>query len=713
MEVELPHLLKKGPYQDCRFDKHRTIRELREEFVMKKTLWRRIIAIVLVFVLTGCGSTSGESAKSQSSQTDISEGKEIVEKSGEVEENVTNSGSLDESSSETDSSSIEKTTINESSSAEGSSAVETTAPESSNEAAVNTLESSDEEKTNEYGLSEQQMNSFSMLYYLAIAAEEIRTEKDNRLVLEDIYTSLLNDINPGAIDDTTQDHLKNLRDVIGSYVNIAVKRERIQYIYNQDKAAAIRSAVPNPLAVLSMTKSLDWKKFALNAVYTIVDSYTKYKNSSDAADKEFLMSGWELDDEERETVKKNRDNAFDYMVDIVQKYVLPGKLTLNEDAIVNFAEICDIESNREKIRRLQAEYKTYKLLGNYWLELASCYFEADEFENCLDCVEEYNKLAIGIYRKDSNYVQILPKAIVAAQKTYSGDMYITKTKAFADDIIENTSTDEWSVRYFAAQVYLDLYARTKDMEYLDKAYNIAYDNVTILLKGQRTINSAFLADVKPVEVKEPDYRYMDEKQKKAAEKEYKAEKKRAKKYNKVLEEARKTELPALYEPLVLNCELLFALANEKDISSSEKKEIEEILQTDKNGIFLSDIANNKFSFSGSIDKYDVKLNKDEIIIPSCALMDGAIVSATITDGGSTTVLDDFVIKQVKREGKTIDTFSATYTSKKMKSYKWTADSKITISIRYGENYDPLSFDFIVSEYSDKGLLPDKVVFKQK
>ena len=155
------------------------------------------------------------------------------------------------------------------------------------------------------------------------------------------------------------------------------------------------------------------------------------------------------------------------------------------------------------------------------------------------------------------------------------------------------------------------------------------------------------------------------------------------------------------------------MANEKDISSSEKKEIEEILQTDKNGIFLSDIANNKFSFSGTIDKYDVKLSKDEIIIPSCALMDGAIVSATITDGGSTTVLDDFVIKQVKREGKTIDTFSATYTSKKMKSYKWTADSKITISIGYGENYDPLSFDFIVSEYSDKGLLPDKVVFKQK
>ena len=42
----------------------------------------------------------------------------------------------------------------------------------------------------------EQLRSFSMMYYLAITAEDIRTSKDNRLLLDDIYTSLLNDINP-------------------------------------------------------------------------------------------------------------------------------------------------------------------------------------------------------------------------------------------------------------------------------------------------------------------------------------------------------------------------------------------------------------------------------------------------------------------------------------------------------------------------------------
>ena len=671
---------------------------------MKKMLWKQILASVLVVSLFGCSSATGESEVSQPQniQATISEEGENVESAVEEDRDDSTSEQTTDISMETDTPSEEKLDNDES-----------YAQESSDDMAADISDAVDENKDNEYGLTEQQMNSFSMLYYLAITAEDIRTAKDNRLVLEDINTSLLNDINPGAVDDITQNHLRSLRDIIGSYINTSVKRDRLQYMYNQAKAAAIRSAVPNPLDILNMVKSPDWKKLALSAVYTIVDSYTSFKNASDAADNEFLMSGWELDDEETETIRKNRNQAFDYMVDIVQEYGIDGKLTLNEEAIEKFAEICDIESTRERIRRLKSEYKTYKMLGNYWLELASCYFEVDEYENCLDCVDEYNKLATGIYRKDFNYVQILPKAIVAAQNIYTGNEYIARTGAFADSLIDNTATEDWSVRYFAAQVYIDLYTRSKDKIYLDKAYEIAYDNVTILLKEQRSINSTYLADVKKAVVDKPDYKYMNDEEKKAAEDEYKAEEKRVKKYNKALEETRKTELPTLYEPLVVNCELLFALAEDKGISSAEKKEIDEILQTEKNGIFLSDIANNRFSFSGSLGKYNIELSKDEIIIPVSVLMDGAIVSATINDGGTTTVVDDIKINKVEREGKSIDTFYAIYTSKKLKSYKWTPDSEITITIEYGEGYDSNSFDFIVSEYDDKGPLPDKVVFEQK
>ncbi|MCR5515152.1 MAG: hypothetical protein K6F41_01730 [Lachnospira sp.] len=532
-------------------------------------------------------------------------------------------------------------------------------------------------------------NSYSMMYYLAFTAENIRTSKNNRLVLDDTYTALLNDINPGAIDERTQEHLSNLRDIIKSYLNVNTKRERLQYIYNQNKAAAMRNAVPNPVAILSMANSIDWKRLAVATVYTVVDSYNSYKSASESADMEYIMSGWDLDDEELAAVQKNRDRAFDYMVDMVQQYDLDGLKTFNEKDVATYTEICQIESPTEKIVRLKAEEEKYELFGNYWLELANCYFETDKYSECLECVSRYDKLYTGIYRKDANYVQILPKAIVAAQNTYSGDEYIEHVGRFADSIIANTETKDWSTRYFAAQVYLDLYTKSnQNSDYLDKAYEIIYENVSVLLSEQRSINDKYVNAVQEEKIKEPDYSKMSADEKKKKKQEYKDEKERVKKYNKELKNARKTELPELYEPLVLNCDLLFALAEKKGISQTEKDDIDALLQSSTNGIFCVAPINNAYSFSDNSVTVGATLKDDEIYIPVVLLTKESEISIVITDGDKTTVIDDYKISEVKRKGSSsINDFTAKITSKKWKKYKWTKNSSINITITYKDAYD--------------------------
>jgi len=663
---------------------------------MKRKLFIRCIVTVLVLSLTGCATNPAtpsvseesniEESATASTQGDIASTIEVPEDSSEMQTEETISTSSDE--------------------------VEDVQPtiEPTPESPVVILE---EEKKDEYGMTERQINSFSMLYYLAITAEEIRISKDNRLILDDIYTSLLNDINPGSIDETTQDHLKNLRDIIKSYINISVKRERLQYIYNQDKAATIRNAVPNPLAILSVTNSFDWKKLVLSVAYTAVDSYNNYKSANEAVDQEFFMSGWELDDEETATIQKNRERAFDYMVDIVQEYGLDGKLTLNEKAIEAFADICAIDSVQQKIRRLESEEDTYKLLGNYWLELADSYYEIGKYEKCLECVEKYNELATGIYRKDYNYVQILPKAIVSAQEIYQGDEYVEYVGGYAQDIMDNTTTEEWALRYFVAQVYLDLYARTGERNFLEGAYNIAYDNVAILLDEQVAINATYLEDVKEVTIEEPDYRFMTESEKKEAQQEYKEEQKRVKAYNKALKEARETELPALYEPLILNCELLFALADEMNITHSEKAEIEDILRTDTNGVFISRVINDRYSFSTTRKEYSIDFSKDEVVVPVALLTDRAKIIITVKDNGKTVTFDDCIVAKVERKDKEFDTFIACVSSEDMKEYAWTANSKVTVNIYNGDGYEPVAFGFKVKEYKDNWLIADKVVFEEE
>ena len=178
------------------------------------------------------------------------------------------------------------------STADDSSMLETRTEPSTAEVPSNSETNTDSE---EFKLNDAQKNAIAMLYYLAVTTEQITISKDNRVVLEDIYTSLLNEINPGAIDEKTQDHLENIRNVIGEFLNIQSKRDQLQYKHNQDKAAAMKELVPDPIAILSMTQSLDWKKLAINAVFTVVDSYSNYKAASNNADNEFFLSGWELE----------------------------------------------------------------------------------------------------------------------------------------------------------------------------------------------------------------------------------------------------------------------------------------------------------------------------------------------------------------------------------------------------------------------------------
>ena len=656
-------------------------------FRVKKLTILIIISIEVILSVVGCGNTTADNNTTISNDQVIAEEnttEEISEESSEepIEDTTETANSReDESQSEAE----------EATSVQAEEETRLKAEEEEKQKAEEARLKAEEEvrqKAEEERIRAEQMNSYSMMNYLAITAEEIRKSRDNRLILDDIYTELLNDINPGAIDDRTQEHMQNLRDIINQYISISTKKERLQYIYNQNKAAAFRSAIPNPISILSMTNSYDWKKLALAATYSIVDSVVNYKNASDSADNEYLMSGWDLDDEELATIQKNRDRAFDYMVDMVQEYHLDGMQTLNEKAIENFVEICEIESAPEEIKRLEKEEDTYQLLGNYWLEKADCYFEYGQYKECLECVEKYNELSTGIYRKDTRYLKILPKAIASAQELYTGSQYTQAVSKYVEDIESNISSDDWSSRYYAAQIYLDLYAKTNNQNYIDNAYGNVSDNVTSLLGEQRKLNNQYLNGIVEETVTEPDYRYMTEDEKKTKEKEYKEEKERVKNYNKALKEERKTELPHLYEPLILNCELLFDLAEQKDISGTEKKNIEDILKTSTNGIFISKPINDFYSFTKTPDDYSINISKDKIEIPADLLTAESAISAVIEEkDNSKTEIDDIAVTKVERKGDTVDTFVSELSSKKFKKYKWTPDSKITVTITYKDAYN--------------------------
>ena len=87
---------------------------------------------------------------------------------------------------------------------------------------------------------------------LVVLTQEINASQNSRLYLEETYSALQNNTNPNAVDSRTLVEINYLFDTLEEYRMIAVKRDRLQYIYEQNRARAIRDALPGPLALLNV-----------------------------------------------------------------------------------------------------------------------------------------------------------------------------------------------------------------------------------------------------------------------------------------------------------------------------------------------------------------------------------------------------------------------------------------------------------------------------
>ena len=567
---------------------------------------------------------------------------------------------------------------------------------------VETIKSENTEEATD-PLTDTQHNSINMLNYLTVLTQEINSSKNSKLYLEQAYSSIVNNTYPNAIDDRTLGELNALLDTLEGYRMVAEKRERLEYIYEQNKAQALRDAVPNPLGLISTVQSFSLAKMVASVAYMTVDSVTSYQTSAAQADLQYLQDGWALDDEDAEFLHNQRKSTFSYMVKTVNENKLPGELALTEESVDTFVDWKNNQNVVARIRFLESNQNTYMAFGGYWLTLAQSYYENQDYEKCLDAIKSYEDLEICIFRKDYDYAEVLPYAIAASEEVLSGSDYISNIEHYAENIINNTGNDQWSLRYIAAQAYIELYSKTNDDTYLRKAYDIALDNVNNLVSKQYSMNETFLAEV--VEVK--------------AEKGDTSEKKdEIKKYNKMLKEERKAELSPVYEPLMLNCDLLFSLAEELKLPEKETLQIEQILHENSEPLFLVNELDNLYTFSpNDIDtsEIDMSFDGEELVIPAKYVSDDTKITVTIKGKNTLETIDDWKLTKVTRKTEgDIDTFKAMYSSETAKKFKYSGNMEIDIEINAKPDSaaENLHFKYNTELQKRWGIIPDKLTYQR-
>ena len=629
----------------------KTVETRNGQYVKRNMNIRRAMAVALAASMTlsavGCGS-SGEHNKGTSVQEEMNSTQEASSSDAQIE----SSNASKQEKENAESSNVED--------------------KENSDQAVEEEDYEIEELEEDEELTDQQRNAINMLNHMTVLTQEVNDSKESRLFLESAYSSLINNTYPNAVDTKTESQMTSLLDTMEQYRMITVKRERLEYIYEQNKAQAMKAAIPNPVALLSVVESGNLLKAAASVVYMAVDSASSYQSASTQTDLHYLQDGWELDDAEAKELHNSRKNAFSYMLNMVRDNSLPGDYALSDDAVKNFVTWKNNTNTLSKIQWFEDNEKTYETFGTYWLEMVKDYYDNGDYEKCLEAVDKYNSVATRIFRKDYDYAEIMPLAIISAKETMGQGEYVDVADQYIKAIVDNTDDDDWTLRYFAAQTYLDLYRDTSDEKYIQSAYDICRNNVNVLVNNQKQMNEEYMADVEEEEI--PDDAT-------------KQEKKEIKNYNKYLKSQRKKALPPVDEPLYLNCELLFALADQLEISEEEQQKIDAILHENGDSLFLTATLDEKFWFGDSgnkeinLDDLDIEFDGDKLNIPTACVSDQSIITVKVNDKS----IDEWSISKVKRPKKSkVSEYIATYESEKAEKYKYKSGDKITVQITEGE-----------------------------
>ena len=530
---------------------------------------------------------------------------------------------------------------------------------------------------------EEQKTALAMLNYLTVLTQETNDSKNSRLFMEQAYSELINNTYPNSVDARTLSRLTRLLDTMEKYRMINVKRERLQFIYEQNQAQAVRSAIPNPLGMLSSVRALTPARLVASIIYMAADSATSYMSAKNAADLEYLKDGWALDDEEAEELHQCRKDMFAYMINIVNDYKITGDYALTEEAVAEFSRWKLEENTVAKIQFLESNQKTYQAYGGYWLTLAESYYNNGEFQKCIDAILTYEGMTSRIFRRDFDYARVLALAISASEQIHSTEEYVANGSRWSEAILLNTKNEDWALRYFVAQTYINLYDKTGELNFLSSAYDVALDNVTNLLHEQQDLNAAYLSKVQVIS--EP----------KGATKQKKEE---VKKVNNLLKETRKSELAPASEALLLNCDLLFAVADLIKIDDAEKTRINAILHPQGARLFLNENVDNKYWFNKPVakqtDDIDITFGGTALVLPVTLITGETAIEVFVKekDTEEPIAITDWKLDKVERkEEGIIDTFGAFFLSEEAKRHIWGAESDIKVIVKAG--IDNIAYEF--------------------
>ncbi len=497
-----------------------------------------------------------------------------------------------------------------------------------------TLKKEDSGVKEEYNLS----TAVVMMNYLTINTQDVYKNKD-RYKINEIYDFLLNDgLLYGEMNTTTKNYIIELANKIFDFRLLDIKRNRVDFLHEQITSNMISAALkPDPLLSIGTAVATNFGNpvaIGISVGATVLNSAANAYNAYNETEQEYIKNNWELEDKELETVHGVRTDLFNYKADIVRDYQIKDEeQVLDNKQVEEYVTwMNDNNNNIGRIQHFEANVDAYKGYPMFWLVLAKSYYINKDYQKCIDAINKYYELTkkTKIFRYDRDFANTIQYGISSARNIMNDNDYVSYVNKFIP-IIEKELTNyavDWEMNFKIALYYIDLYNKTNDKTYLDKAYRKAYNNVNELARKQREDNKKYLKDYEKISIK-----------KDASEK----EKKEIEEYNKHIEEVYKKELPPVSGPLIANLDILLDLSEKLEVANSEKEKLNQMLHPSGETLFVCQALEKKYYFNDGkehiIKNYK---NMSDDIVEDCWFVElsenGALIKIPIQN-----VLDESLV----------------------------------------------------------------------
>ncbi len=513
------------------------------------------------------------------------------------------------------------------------------------------------------------LSTAALLSHLIVSSYAAQTSENSRLYLADMYSFIADNINSEAADAEAKAQLDQFMETIGALRMPAAGRKKIRRMYQTNQAHALRLTVDEPAALLSFSHSFSLQDLVDAGLCIPTDSSAGYTFTENPLDLYFFQENPSLSEEKTQKLSEARNTLSAYLADFVKARGLAEQYALSEEAASALAKCRNSRNPAEKTQFLNENAETYSESPDYWALLAECSYENGEYARCLSALESYREKQGAVYLKDREYARLIPYGIVSLQKTVSvTDTRIEKIEQLLEQLIRNTSPEDWALRYFAAHAYLEISRASNNPyikpRYLNNACIISRSVTEYLADEQRNNNSAWMADL--IQEKEPA----------GASKE---DKKEIRDLNRLLKEDRKTSLPPVSEALMLGADLMHELAQRAENADADPYTI---LYPDEGPLFLNPYAERLYrQETPDVPVPEVTFDKKKTAVTASCLAYDYSVRVVVTHGTDTYTLDDWALSDVKRKDPDdLSTWTAELTSEKAAHMKYEENMEVYVEV---------------------------------